>query len=91
MPSRREQKELRALRQRRFREETGLFLAEGVRAVEDLAASALSIRMALFASPLEDGERGRALLQALAAQKVAVHHVPDAEQAQAVQAGLLRS
>ncbi|HET6762007.1 MAG TPA: RNA methyltransferase [Longimicrobiaceae bacterium] len=79
MPSRREQKELRALRQRRSREETGLFLAEGVRAVEDLAASGLSIRMALFASPLEDGERGRALLQALASQKVAVHEVPDAE------------
>jgi RNA methyltransferase, TrmH family len=79
MPSRREQKQLRALRQRRNREEEGLFLAEGVRAVEDLAASPLSIRMALFASPLEDGERGRALLQALAAKGVAVQEVPGAE------------
>jgi TrmH family RNA methyltransferase len=79
MPSRREQKQLRALRQRKNREAEGLFLAEGVRAVEDLAASGLSIRLAVASSSLEDDPRGRDLLQALAVKRVVVDRVSDAE------------
>ena len=79
MPSRREQKQLRALRQRKNREAEGLFLAEGVRAVEDLAASVLSIRFAVASSSLEDDARGRDLLQALAAKHVATDVVSEAE------------
>jgi TrmH family RNA methyltransferase len=79
MLSRREQKELRALRQRKNREAEGLFIAEGLRAVEDLAASPLSIRMAVAASTLEDAPRGRALLQVIAEKRVAVRVVDERE------------
>jgi TrmH family RNA methyltransferase len=79
MLTRREQKQLRALRQRRNREAEGLFVAEGVRAVEDLAASPLSIRFAAASSSLEDAPRGAALRQALEAQGVAVHVLDDRE------------
>lgn len=60
-PSSREEKELRGLQRRKFREEEGLFLAEGVRVVEDLLASSLGVRWVLTSSSLEDTERGRAL------------------------------
>jgi len=61
---------VRSLRQRKSRDAEGLFLAEGVRAVEDLLASALPLRLAVAASSLGDTPRGRALLQAVAAQGV---------------------
>lgn len=65
--SRARAKRLRALRRRRNREESGLFLAEGVRVVEELLASTLAVESAVFAPSLEDTARGRALLQRLAA------------------------
>ncbi len=73
MLTRREERLLRTLRQRRAREDEGLFLAEGVRAVEDLAASPLAVRFAVAASSLEDTPRGRALAASLRARGVPVH------------------
>jgi TrmH family RNA methyltransferase len=61
--TRREERLLRALRQRKHREAEGLFLAEGVRAVEDLLSSPLSVRFAAGVASLEDTPRGRALRQ----------------------------
>jgi TrmH family RNA methyltransferase len=77
--SRREERLLRSLRQRKTRDAEGLFLAEGVRAVEDLAASALPLRFALAASTLWDTPRGRALLDVLAIKRVAVHEATERE------------
>ncbi len=79
MLSRREERLLRSLRQRKSREAEGLFLAEGVRAVEDLAASPLPVRLAVAASTLGDTPRGRALLDLLAAQRVTVHDTGERE------------
>ena len=72
MLTRREERLLRVLRERRGREGEGLFLAEGVRAVEDLAASGLPVRFAVASSSLEDGGRGAALLATLAGRGVPV-------------------
>jgi TrmH family RNA methyltransferase len=80
--SRREERLLRSLRQRKTREAEGLFLAEGVRAVEDLAASALPVRLAVAASTLGDTPRGRALLDVLASRGVAVHEAGERELAE---------
>lgn len=79
MLSRREERLLRSLRQRKTREAEGLFLAEGVRAVEDLAASPIPVRLAVAASTLGDTPRGRALLDLLATQGVAVHETDERE------------
>jgi TrmH family RNA methyltransferase len=77
--TRREERLLRSLRQRKARDAEGLFLAEGVRAVEDLAASPLAIRFAAAASSLGDTPRGRSLLHLLSSQGVAVREIPDRE------------
>ncbi|NIP80535.1 MAG: RNA methyltransferase, partial [Gemmatimonadetes bacterium] len=61
MVSRAERKRIRGLARRRQREAEGLFLAEGVRVVEELLASTIVPRLALISSTLEDTERGRAL------------------------------
>jgi TrmH family RNA methyltransferase len=66
--SRREETLLRALHQRKHRDAEGLFVAEGVRAVEDLAASPLSLRFAAVSPALEDTPRGAALVRALEAR-----------------------
>ncbi len=58
----RESKELRALARRGNREESGLFVAEGVRVVEDLLDSDLTITQVIVASTLEDTGRGAALI-----------------------------
>jgi RNA methyltransferase, TrmH family len=79
MPSRREEKELRALRQRKAREEEGRFLAEGLRTVEDLLASPLAVRLAVVSSSLEDTERGRELRKSLEDKRIPVREVPEAE------------
>lgn len=79
MLSRREERLLRSLRQRKTREAEGLFLAEGVRAVEDLAASPLPIHLAVAASTVGDTERGRALLDLLAAHGVPVRETGERE------------
>lgn len=77
--SRREERLLRSLAERKHREAEGLFVAEGVRAVEELAASPLPVRFAVASSSLEDGDRGAALLRALAAREVPVRRVADRE------------
>lgn len=79
MLTRREERLLRSLRQRKARETEGLFLAEGVRAVEDLVASPLPVRLAVAASSLGDTPRGQALMDALARGGVTLRAVPDRE------------
>jgi TrmH family RNA methyltransferase len=75
--SRREERLLKTLRQRRTREEEGLFLAEGVRAVEDLVASTLGVRFAVVSSTLGDTPRGASLAQAIAARGIHVHQADE--------------
>jgi TrmH family RNA methyltransferase len=77
MLTRREERLLRTLRQRRAREEEGLFLAEGVRTVEDLVASPLAVRFAVAASTLGDTPRGRGLVSGIQARGIAVHEVDE--------------
>ncbi|HEX8212822.1 MAG TPA: RNA methyltransferase [Longimicrobium sp.] len=77
MLTRREERLLRTLRQRRAREEEGLFLAEGVRTVEDLVASPLPVRFAVASSTLGDTPRGRGLVSAIEARGIAVHEVDE--------------
>lgn len=61
MLSRAEEKLVRALQRRKIREAEHLFLAEGVRVVEELLESRIDLRLALMAPSLEDTQRGRAL------------------------------
>lgn len=77
--SRREERLLRSLAERKHREAEGLFAAEGVRAVEDLAASALPLRFAAASSSLGDTPRGAALRRTLEARGVAVRDTGDRE------------
>ena len=56
-PTSRELKELRALLTRKGREESGRFLAEGVRVVEDLIDSPVRPIWILVSSSLEDTDR----------------------------------
>jgi RNA methyltransferase, TrmH family len=65
MLSRSEIKRLRALRTREERQDSGLFLAEGVRLVEDLLASGVVPRLAIVSTSLEDTPRGAAVAAAL--------------------------
>ena len=59
----------RDLRRRKARERAGLFLAEGVRTVEELLRSPLAIRGVLTAPQLADAPRGAALLASLATRQ----------------------
>ena len=59
----------RDLRRRKARERAGLFVAEGVRTVEELLRSKLLIRGVLTAPQLAEAPRGAALLESLAARK----------------------
>lgn len=68
MPSRAEQKLIRGLHRRKVREEEGLFLAEGVRVVEELLTSELPLRFAVVSPGLKTTERGRELVRALEAR-----------------------
>jgi len=68
MLSRAEERLLRGLRRRKIRDEEGLFVAEGLRVAEDLAASGLPIRFAVVAPALGTSDRGRALATALEAR-----------------------
>lgn len=54
-----------ALKSRRGRDKHGLFLAEGIRVVEDLLASAIDLQFALVSTTLGDTARGRMLIAAL--------------------------
>jgi TrmH family RNA methyltransferase len=75
----REDKELRALQQRKHREREGRFLAEGVRVVEDLLASPLAVHWSVVASSFEDSERGRALVDALDRRGIPRRRLEDAD------------
>jgi RNA methyltransferase, TrmH family len=65
MLSRADARRLHALKQRGGRQESGLFLAEGVRLVEELLDSAIVPRLAVTSPSLEDTPRGAALAAAL--------------------------
>jgi RNA methyltransferase, TrmH family len=86
-----ERKTLRALRSRRRREASGLFLAEGVRVVEELIGAGIVPEIAVVSAALEDDQRGRALASSLreqcAVRIVAEHELArlaDAEASQGV-------
>jgi len=68
--SRAEQKRLRALKRRKYREEEGLFLAEGVRLVEAMLDAGVDPRLVVTSPTLEDTERGRRLAERLARLEV---------------------
>jgi TrmH family RNA methyltransferase len=55
----------RDLRRRKARERRGLFVAEGVRAVEELVKSTLVLEGVLVAPQLEEAPRGAALLETI--------------------------
>ncbi|HUF12333.1 MAG TPA: RNA methyltransferase [Longimicrobiales bacterium] len=65
MPSRSRASLIRGLSRRKNRDREGLFLAEGVRVVEDLLDSSIVPRLAVVSSSLEDTPRGRALAERL--------------------------
>jgi TrmH family RNA methyltransferase len=66
---------IHALHRRKAREAQGFFLAEGIRVVEELVASPLTIKLAVVSSELEDNSRGRALIARLS-QRTDVSVVP---------------
>lgn len=65
----------RDLKRRRARERQRLFVAEGVRAVEELVRSPLVVRGALVAPQLADAPRGAVLLDALRQRGIEVAEV----------------
>lgn len=69
----------RDLKRRKSREKHRLFVAEGVRAVEELLRSPLVVRGALTAPQLLDAPRGAALADSLRARNVEVHTVTPSE------------
>jgi TrmH family RNA methyltransferase len=75
----------RDLRRRRARERQELFVAEGVRAVEELLASPLSVRGVLAAPQLSETPRGAALLDAARRRNVDITYVDEREFASAAE------
>ena len=75
--TRREERLLRSLAERKTRDAEGLFVAEGVRAVEDLAASPLELRLSVISSSLGDTPRGAALRDTLARRDAPLREVDD--------------
>ena len=73
----------RDLRRRRARERQRLFVAEGVRAAEELLRSPLRPRAALVAPALAETTRGRALRALLEERRVPVQDATDRELAEA--------
>ena len=69
----------RDLRRRKARERNGLFVVEGVRAVEELARAPLAITGALASTELVATPRGAALRESLAARGVEIVTVTVAE------------
>src|SRR6185312_12927211 len=65
----------RDLKRRKAREKHELFVAEGVRAVEELLRSPLSIKGALIAPQLMEAPRGAALAGSLRSRGVQVEDV----------------
>lgn len=74
--SRTEERLIRALHRRKEREAEELFLAEGVRVVEELVASPLGVELAVVSPALERGDRGRELIEALR-RRTTVRRVED--------------
>ena len=75
----------RDLGRRKARERDALFVAEGIRTVEELVRSPLRIHGALIAPGLEDAPRGRALAEALAGRAVEIARVTDRDFGSAAQ------
>lgn len=73
----------RDLRRRKSRDRQGLFVAEGVRAVEELLGSPIGVRGLLAAPALDASGRGAALLERAAGRAVPVLRVGDADFASA--------
>ena len=73
----------RDLARRRARERQGLFVAEGVRTVEELLRSPLRIRGALAGPRLAESPRGRALVDELHRRTIALQEVTASELASA--------
>lgn len=69
----------RDLRRRKSRERQSLFVVEGVRAVEELLKSPLSVRGILSGPQLADAPRGRVLIDSMAASEVEHSIVSEAE------------
>ena len=75
----------RDLRRRKAREKRGLFVAEGVRAVEELVKSSMEIEGFLVAPQVEEAPRGAALLAAIKARGLTVETVAAQEFASAAE------
>ena len=75
----------RDLKRRKAREKHELFVAEGVRSVEELIRSTVPVRGALIAPQLREAPRGEALIAALASRGVATEEVSAAEFASAAE------
>jgi TrmH family RNA methyltransferase len=75
----------RDLGRRKARERSGLFVAEGVRAVEEVLASQVGVRGVLSGPQLADASRGRALLETILNRGVAHETVSEREFASAAQ------
>jgi TrmH family RNA methyltransferase len=67
----------RDLRRRKARERRTLFVAEGVRTVEELLRSPLVVQAALTTAALSDSPRGQALLAALDKRGIEVTETSD--------------
>jgi RNA methyltransferase, TrmH family len=75
----------RDLRRRKAREKRGLFVAEGVRAVEELVRSSLRIEGILAAPQLAEAPRGAALLESIQGRGLTVESVGASEFASAAE------
>ena len=69
---------LHALKSRSGREKNHAFVVEGVRAIEDLMASKIDLKLAIVSPSLEDSGRGRSLGERLSAHTT-VRRVSEAE------------
>jgi RNA methyltransferase, TrmH family len=73
----------RDLRRRKARERVGRFVVEGIRTVEELLRSGLTIHGALVSPPLNATSRGALLRTALEYREIPIHEVSDTELADA--------
>jgi RNA methyltransferase, TrmH family len=75
----------RDLKRRKAREKNHLFVAEGIRSVEELLRSPLTIRGAVIAPQVRDAPRGAALVDAMTARNVVMQEVNPLEFASAAE------
>lgn len=75
----------RDLQRRKARERQGLFVAEGVRCVEELIQSTLAVRGALTTPQLAENSRGRSLMEQLRQRGIVTEEVSDADFASAAE------